>query len=172
MRNQRYIKDKVGLITEEAFNSRDWDYYESEKASNPATVYNPDLEYYELRYKTDEAFNEALEAIKYNYLDSIESTDLYESDVFTLTNAVKVYDSLTFGASSSLSIYYEDGSEGNYFIYDSNGRLINQGQGKGYERRMRAVYNGKEITAELGTLDYIAWYLPTGQNAKTMLLDT
>jgi hypothetical protein len=127
MRNQRYIKDKVGLITEEAFNNRDWDYYESEKASNPATIYNPDLEYYELRYKTDEAFNEALEAIKYNYLDSIESTDLYESDVFTLTNAVKVYDSLTFGASSSLSIYYEDGSEGNYFIYDSNGRIINQG---------------------------------------------
>jgi hypothetical protein len=37
---------------------------------------------------------------------------------------------------------------------------------------MRAVYNGKEITPDLGTLDYIAWYLPIGTNSKTMLLET
>jgi hypothetical protein len=50
--------------------------------------------------------------------------------------------------------------------------LINAGQGRGYERRMRAVYNGKEITPELGHLDWIAWYLPLGKNSKTMILNT
>lgn len=123
-------------------------------------------------YTSDEVFYAALENLKYQYLDSIESVDLYESEELVLQNTVKTYDSTTFNAASSLSIYYEDGSEGNYFIYDTNGRIINQGQGNGYERRMRAVYNGKEITPDLGVLDYIAWYLPIGTNSKTMLLET
>ena len=121
---------------------------------------------------SDEEFYAQLENLKYQYLDKKESTDLYESEELVLQNTVKVYDSTTFNATSALSIYYEDGSEGNYFIYDTNGRIINQGQGHGYERRMRAVYNGKEITPDLGTLDYIAWYLPIGTNSKTMLLET
>ena len=121
---------------------------------------------------SNEEFYAQLENLKYQYLDKKESADLYESDELVLQNTVKVYDSTTFNATSALSIYYDDGSEGNYFIYDTNGRIINQGQGHGYERRMRAVYNGKEITPDLGTLDYIAWYLPIGTNSKTMLLET
>lgn len=121
---------------------------------------------------SDEEFYAQLENLKYQYLNKIESSDIYESDELILKNTVQVYDSTTFNATSALSIYYEDGSEGNYFIYDTNGRIINQGQGHGYERRMRAVYNGKDITPDLGTLDYIAWYLPIGVNSKTMLLET
>jgi hypothetical protein len=37
---------------------------------------------------------------------------------------------------------------------------------------MRAVYDGKEITPDLGNLDWIAWYLPIGDNSKSMLLNT
>ncbi len=122
--------------------------------------------------KTDEEFNTDLENLKKEYLESIESVITYESEPIILTNEVKVYDSITFNATSALSIHYEDGSEGNYYIYDTNGRILNQGKGQGFERKMRAVYNGKEITPGLGNLDYIAWYLPLGGNAKTMLLNT
>lgn len=135
-----------------------------------ATAYNENTIYYKGISNTD--FAVQLEQLKHKYLESIESVTTYESEELVLTNAVKVYDSTTFNASSSLSIYYEDGSEGNYYIYDTNGRLINSGQGRGYERRMRAVYNGKEITPDLGTLDWIAWYLPVGDNSKSMLLNT
>jgi hypothetical protein len=75
-------------------------------------------------YKNETVFNEAVEKAKLKYLGSIESVDLYESEEIILTNDIAVYDSVTFNASSSLSIYYEDGSEGNYFIYDSNGRIL------------------------------------------------
>lgn len=135
--------------------------------------YSKDRDYYKLLYPSPEALQSAQEQMKYKYLDSIKSVDLYESEELILTNQVAVYDSITFNASSSLSIYYEDGSEGNYFIYDSNGRILNQGKGQGYERRMCAVYNGKDINEqELGSLDYIDWYLPVIDQSKTMILQT
>ena len=122
---------------------------------------------------TDEQKTNQIEQLKYEYLTSYESRTDYESEEFILTNEVRVVDSATFDVSSQLSIYYEDGSEGNYFIYDSNGRLINQGQGHGYERRMCAVFNGRDITPDMGKLDWIAWYMPVGNSeAKTMLVDT
>ena len=114
-----------------------------------------------------------LEELKFDYLIKYESYTYFESEEFILTNEVRVVDSATFDVSSQLSIYYEDGSEGNYFIYDNNGRLINQGQGHGYERRMCAVFNGHDITPDMGKLDWIAWYLPVGEEfAKTMLVNT
>ena len=114
-----------------------------------------------------------LEELKLEYLIKYESYTYFESEEFILTNEVRVVDSATFDVSSQLSIYYEDGSEGNYFIYDNNGRLINQGQGHGYERRMCAVFNGHDITPDMGKLDWIAWYLPVGEEfAKTMLVNT
>lgn len=121
----------------------------------------------------DEQRKNKLEELKLEYLIKYESFTYFESEEFILTNEVRVVDSATFDVSSQLSIYYEDGSEGNYFIYDNNGRLINQGQGHGFERRMCAVFNGHDITPDMGKLDWIAWYLPVGEEfAKTMLVNT
>lgn len=163
--------ENIGLITEHYFNeNKDNLYTFSYETYIAAVVYDPYAIYYQ--GKSNSEFLASLEAIKTKYLESIESVFSMESEEIVLKNAVKVYDSVTFNASSSLSIYYEDGSEGNYYIYDSNGRLINAGQGRGYERRMRAVYNGHEITPSLGALDWITWYLPIGENSKTMILNT
>ena len=172
------VKVPYGMIsTKEEFKNiiseMDLFYYSNDqefKATEQS--YSADIQYYKLMYKNETVFNEAVEKAKLKYLGSIESVDLYESEEIILTNDIAVYDSVTFNASSSLSIYYEDGSEGNYFIYDSNGRILDQGKGQGYERRMRAVYNGKEITPELGNLDYIDWYLPVIDQSKTMILNT
>ena len=121
----------------------------------------------------DEQKTNELENLKLQYLVKYESRTDYPSEEFVLTNEVRVVDSATFDASSQLSIFYEDGSEGNYFIYDNNGRLINQGQGHGFERRMCAVFNGHDITPEMGKLDWIAWYMPVGaEYAKTMIVNT
>lgn len=121
----------------------------------------------------EEQKTKRLEELKYEYLKSYDSRTDYESEEFILTNEVRVVDSATFDVSSQLSIYYEDGSEGNYFIYDTNGRLINQGQGHGFERRMCAVFNGRDITPDMGKLDWIAWYLPVASATnKTMLVNT
>jgi hypothetical protein len=163
--------ESIGLIPESYFNdNKDHLYTFSYETYIAAVTYDAQAHYYQ--GKSNSEFLASLEAIKNKYLESIESTSMLESEEIVLKNAVKVYDSVTFNASSSLSIYYEDGSEGNYYIYDSNGRLINAGQGRGYERRMRAVYNGHEITPDLGSLDWITWYLPIGENSKTMILNT
>lgn len=121
---------------------------------------------------TESGFEEAIRQLQYRYLKSIESIITYSSEELVLTNTVKIYDTTTLNAVSALSIYYEDGSEGNYFTYDASGKLNTTSKGKGYERRLIAIYNGQEITNLLGDLDWIKWYLPTGKSSKTMLADT
>jgi hypothetical protein len=38
---------------------------------------------------------------------------------------------------------------------------------------MCAVFNGHDITPDMGKLDWVAWYLPVGEEfAKTMLVNT
>ena len=171
MENRNNNMEEIEITSAAAFeNNKDVLYTFTGSTYIAATAYKEGTTYYKGISSAD--FTVQLEQLKHKYLESIESTTTYESEELVLTNAVKVYDSTTFNASSSLSIYYEDGSEGNYYIYDTNGRLINSGQGRGYERRMRAVYNGKEITPDLGNLDWIAWYLPVGDNSKSMLLNT
>lgn len=171
MENRNNNMEEIEITSAAAFeNNKNVLYTFTGSTYIAATTYKEGTTYYKGINSAD--FAVQLEQLKHKYLESIESTTTYESEELILTNAVKVYDSTTFNASSSLSIYYEDGSEGNYYIYDTNGRLINSGQGRGYERRMRAVYNGKEITPDLGNLDWIAWYLPVGDNSKSMLLNT
>ena len=171
MESRNQDMEEIDITSAAAFESlKDVLYISTGSTYIAATSYDKDTTYYKGISNAD--FSLRLEQLKHKYLESIESITTYESEELILTNAVKVYDSTTFNASSSLSIYYDDGSEGNYYIYDTNGRLINSGQGRGYERRMRAVYNGKEITPDLGNLDWIAWYLPVGDNSKSMLLNT
>lgn len=91
----------------------------------------------------------------------------YYSNLLTFENEEHVPDAITYDVGSALSIICEDGSEGNYFIYNQNGRIINEGEGQGKKRYLKALYQGAEITSSIGKLDYIKWYLPV---EKTMLL--
>lgn len=90
----------------------------------------------------------------------------YYSNLLIFENEEHVPDAITYDVSTSLSIVCEDGSEGNYFIYNQNGKIINEGEGQGKKRYLKALYQGAEITSSIGKLDYIKWYLPI---EKTML---
>jgi hypothetical protein len=91
---------------------------------------------------TEIAFEEALKQLQYSFLETKESTTIYSSEEFVLSNTVKVYDTATVNATSAISIYYHDGSDGNYFIYDTSGKLPTANKGRGYERKLEAIYNG------------------------------
>jgi hypothetical protein len=118
--------EEIDITSAAAFESlKDVLYISTGSTYIAATSYDKDTTYY--RGISNADFSLRLEQLKHKYLESIESITTYESEELILTNAVKVYDSTTFNASSSLSIYYDDGSEGNYYIYDTNGRLINSG---------------------------------------------
>lgn len=97
----------------------------------------------------------------------------YISNILVFENEEHVPDAITKNVSTQLSIVCEDESDGNYFIYDQNGKIINQGQGQGYERRLSVRYKGAIIEPDLGSLDYVAWYIPyesKNSNTHTMLV--
>ncbi len=95
----------------------------------------------------------------------------YYSNILIFENEEDVPDKTTKDASVGLTIECLDDSEGNYFIYNQNGKINNEGLGQGYERRFKAMFNGAEITGSLGTLDWIKWYIPEeGQTKSSMIL--
>lgn len=83
----------------------------------------------------------------------------YYSNLLTFENEQEVASQATIDAVSALQIVCEDGTDGNYFIYDQNGRLNDDSEGRGKTRTMRALYRGAEITAETGITD-IEWHIP------------
>ena len=93
----------------------------------------------------------------------------YVSNLLTFENEEEVPDNKTWEAASALQIRCEDDSEGNYYIYNQNGKINNQGIGQGYVRYLKAYYKGAEITSDLGSLDYIKWYIPAD---KSMMIYT
>ena len=97
--------------------------------------------------------------------DETVSTTAYYSGLMTFENEENVPDKITYDAATALSIVCEDGSEGNYFLYNQNGKIENEGNGQGNKRYLKAMFQGAEIK-ELGESDYIKWYFP---KEKTML---
>lgn len=79
----------------------------------------------------------------------------------TLTNEEYVPDQISVEAATALQIVCEDGSEGNYFLYNQNGKINNEGEGQGKKRTLKAMYQGLELTPALGKLDFIEWWMPT-----------
>lgn len=95
----------------------------------------------------------------------------YFSNLLTFENEELVPDQTTLEASTALSIYCEDNSEGNYFIYNQNGKINNEGAGRGQIRKFKALYQGAEIDlSTIGTVNYIEWWFP--KNELTMLITT
>lgn len=96
---------------------------------------------------------------------------IYYSNLLIFENEEKVPDQTTKDAAMGLSIECLDGSEGNYFVYNQNGKINNEGLGQGYKRKFKAMFNGAEITSDIGTLDWIKWYIPAeGCNKTSMII--
>ena len=102
----------------------------------------------------------------------------YESNILTFENV----DEETEGGSkipvdslsNHLSLYFEDGSEGNYFLYDQNGLLINRQEiGSGYPRRLSLRYGGLEIDRNsqiFNSIKSITWRAPKNNQSNSMLI--
>lgn len=115
-------------------------------------------------------YQEAIDQLRDKY--STETIEHYTSDLLVFLNEERVPDATTVNVTTKLTLVCLDESDGNYFIYDQNGKIINQGQGQGYKRKIQARYKGGIITPAIGKLDYISWYLPLeqkGNQAFTML---
>lgn len=83
----------------------------------------------------------------------------YYSNLLTFENEQEVASKATIDAASALQIIFEDGSDGNYFIYDQNGKLNNDAEGRGKTRTMRILYRGTEIDQTTG-ITKIEWHIP------------
>lgn len=96
----------------------------------------------------------------------------YFSNIITFENEVLVPDQTTLNAATALSICCLDNSEGNYLIYDQNGKIINEGIGKGYTRQFEVMYQGSSINNITNNVkvNWIKWYFP--KNEATMLVTT
>lgn len=96
----------------------------------------------------------------------------YFSNIITFENEALVPDQTTLNAATALSICCLDNSEGNYLIYDQNGKIINEGIGKGYTRQFEVMYQGSPINNITNSVkvNWIKWYFP--KNEATMLVTT
>ena len=101
--------------------------------------------------------------------NNIYSLIPYYSNLLVFENEENIPDDITVKVSTALSIVCTDNSEGNYYIYNQNGKINNEGIGRGYTRYLKAMYRGAEITSSLGKLDWIKWYFP---RESTMLIET
>ena len=99
--------------------------------------------------------------------------EYFRSDILTFDNERATIDSLTYDVATQLSIECQDGSEGNYFIYNQSGKIINEGQGQGFERKFEAKFRGLSLDEPgtgLNEITSITWSIPTDDtNKQTML---
>lgn len=73
-------------------------------------------------------------------------------------------DETTHSAAVDLQIKCEDQSEGNYFLYNQNSKLINEGLGQGYLRSLKLYYKGRKIEEsdelQQNNINQIQWIVP------------
>lgn len=132
-----------------------------QKMDNPTYTYSSDF----FNYYFDPDITKQQEQIK--CIGLVRSGDLngnptytpYFSNLITFENEQEVASQATIDAASALQIICEDGSDGNYFIYDQNGKLNSDGEGRGKSRTMRVLYHGAEIDATTG-ITKIEWHIP------------
>lgn len=101
--------------------------------------------------------------------DSIVS---YTSNIFDLTNEEYVPDNIIFDVAAGLTIGCLDGTSGNYFLYDQNGKLTNTAVGQGYIRTLLPLWNGEPIKSQNfdeNTIDYIQWWFPHEDTMLSLL---
>ena len=95
---------------------------------------------------------------------------VYESNILEFTNEEYVPDAAIFDVADGLSIECLDGSAGNYFLYDQNGYLNNNGLGDNYLRSLAPAWKGKQIDFDTfpgEVVDYIEWWFPITNTMMT-----
>lgn len=93
--------------------------------------------------------------------------DKKSTEIVTFYNEDSVLDTTDYNAASGLWINCTDNSEGNYFIYDQSGDIINEGQGQGFERKFEARYGSQTLSSKFEKIESIIWTLP--KKVNTML---
>lgn len=125
-------------------------------------------------YETNADYQSALKDLQTKHLTE-ETIKPYYSNILIFENEEDVPNAITYDASNALSIVCMDNSEGNYFLYDQNGSIIDEGQGQGFRRTVEARYKGAKITNKIGTIDYLKWYFPKevhrGKDSYTMIIN-
>ena len=85
---------------------------------------------------------------------------VYTSNILRFTNENYSYSS-EIDKNTGLSIVFMDETKGNYYLYNQNGYILNQGLGQGYTRTMKVMYHGAELAqAPDFNINYIIWYMP------------
>ena len=87
----------------------------------------------------------------------------HSSNILELINEEYVPDQAIFDVSSGLSIGCLDDTAGNYYLYDQNGYLNNNGLGQGYTRVMVPLWNGAQIDYDTFSgkkVDFVEWWFP------------
>lgn len=107
-----------------------------------------------------QGFEGDVDVVNMTEAEKLTNVIAYTSNILTFRNEEQVPDNLTYVASTQLTIAYEDSSDGNYFIYNQNGKIINEGDGQGHRRRIQARFKGAPLDSSFGTIDYIKWYFP------------
>lgn len=118
----------------------------------------------------DPDYDKKLKELKLAFLPPVEEVIHYTSNILTFANETWVPDGITYEALSALSIGFSDNSDGNYFVYDTNNKINNDGQGSSYQRHLTVKHYGVEVGYD--SVDYVTWYLPyeDGKNStRTML---
>lgn len=99
-------------------------------------------------------------------IEDKEIENVYYSNVLRFTNE-KYTDESLVNKSSGYAIEFEDGSKGNYFLYDQNGNILNPGVGQGYRRTAKVTYKGGDlISSDDFKIDYIYWYIPKETSSR------
>lgn len=157
----RWFRYTPGCEKTDQYAGKDWEKIEPDGSNLFICAFTPDVKKQKEQIK-------AIGIIKSIAIDNKATESVYFSNLLTFENEEYVPDSKTQDAATALSIYCEDNSEGNYFIYNQNGKINNQGIGQGYKRTLKALFNGASITSDIGTLDWIKWYFP--YEAKNSML--
>lgn len=148
---------------------KDWKEIECINGNPMQCSFLPDVKKRNEQVKAIGLIKEIQEIIKNNEAETIETVTPYYSNLFIFENEEYVPDDITVDAATALSIVCMDRTEGNYYLYNQNGKINNEGIGQGYKRYFKAMYQGAEITSSLGKLDWIKWLIPTN---STMLIVT
>ena len=131
------------------------------KMDDPTYTFTSDLFYYDFDpdiTKQQEQIK-VIGLVKSGELNGVPTYTPYYSNLLIFENEQEVANQATIDAASALQIVFDDGSDGNYFIYDQNGRLNNDSEGRGKNRTMRVLYHGAEITRSMG-ITSIEWHIP------------
>lgn len=101
-------------------------------------------------------------------INDLGEEEYFRSNDLIFDNELASVDITTFNATKGLTIECLDNSDGNYFIYNQSGKIINEGKGQGYKRNFEVKFNGYSLSDEksgLKNITSIVWTLPVDSDS-------